>query len=351
MPLPKILGYNIASHPCHYKDDSVIQLFTESSAQRSNLVAANVFWDYEKDKGALLEHCRNQVKLLYQSYAAIALLYNKEEDKKNLLSVCQAEQKLVRDELAKLFTILISKYHQHALNIINYANVKCSQAVLETATEGKKHSNDRLASSMIVGKSKKGFTDVSAQILISWFRSHLDYPYAGEQDKQFLSQATGLSLTQISTWLINQRMRRWKKGYSLPGSKNKANAAAEEEQPHKKQQKTIEKKHNEESYCDEEQSLMISSNSLIKCFEEVEAAYSHCIKVHASSPSLAVALDQFQYNSNPSEQRWVETDLDAANHDFIANITNVSGLSGMELASSVAEDVFDVEALFCFQFA
>ena len=40
------------------------------------------------------------------------------------------------------------------------------------------------------------------------FASHINYPYPKETEKQHLSQATGLSMSQISNWFINARRRR-----------------------------------------------------------------------------------------------------------------------------------------------
>ena len=39
-------------------------------------------------------------------------------------------------------------------------------------------------------------------VLKAWIHRHADHPYATEQDKRELIDATGLSMNQVSNWLI-----------------------------------------------------------------------------------------------------------------------------------------------------
>jgi len=53
------------------------------------------------------------------------------------------------------------------------------------------------------GNLPKHVTDV----LRMWFQDHVAHPYPTEEEKQFLMQQTGLTISQISNWFINARRR------------------------------------------------------------------------------------------------------------------------------------------------
>lgn len=46
-------------------------------------------------------------------------------------------------------------------------------------------------------------------VLKEWLFQHFDKPYPTDQDKQMLSNVTGLTRTQVSNWFINARVRIW----------------------------------------------------------------------------------------------------------------------------------------------
>ncbi|GMH43892.1 hypothetical protein BSKO_11826 [Bryopsis sp. KO-2023] len=48
------------------------------------------------------------------------------------------------------------------------------------------------------------------QVLREWLLQHFDKPYPTDQEKDMLSEATGLSRTQVSNWFINARVRTWR---------------------------------------------------------------------------------------------------------------------------------------------
>ncbi|XP_071932458.1 homeobox protein knotted-1-like 1 isoform X3 [Coffea arabica] len=60
-------------------------------------------------------------------------------------------------------------------------------------------------------KRKKGKLPKDARIaLLDWWNTHYRWPYPTEEEKNKLSEATGLDQKQINNWFINQRKRHWK---------------------------------------------------------------------------------------------------------------------------------------------
>jgi hypothetical protein len=51
------------------------------------------------------------------------------------------------------------------------------------------------------GKLPKPVTD----FLKDWLHRHSDHPYPSEEEKKQLCHATGLSMSQVSNWMINVR--------------------------------------------------------------------------------------------------------------------------------------------------
>ncbi|PCH40350.1 hypothetical protein WOLCODRAFT_48393, partial [Wolfiporia cocos MD-104 SS10] len=49
------------------------------------------------------------------------------------------------------------------------------------------------------GKLPKPVTD----FLKEWLHRHSDHPYPSEEEKKQLCNATGLSMSQVSNWMIN----------------------------------------------------------------------------------------------------------------------------------------------------
>ncbi|CDP18253.1 unnamed protein product [Coffea canephora] len=60
-------------------------------------------------------------------------------------------------------------------------------------------------------KRKKGKLPKDARIaLLDWWNTHYRWPYPTEEEKNKLSEATGLDQKQINNWFINHRKRHWK---------------------------------------------------------------------------------------------------------------------------------------------
>jgi len=61
-------------------------------------------------------------------------------------------------------------------------------------------------------KRKTGKLPTSAtELLKTWWRAHVVWPYPGEEEKKTLMLATKLNNTQVNNWFINQRKRHWHK--------------------------------------------------------------------------------------------------------------------------------------------
>lgn len=59
------------------------------------------------------------------------------------------------------------------------------------------------------GKSKHFLPSSAVQILKAWFFEHLEHPYPSSEEKEQLSQETGLTYLQVSNWFTNTRKRVW----------------------------------------------------------------------------------------------------------------------------------------------
>ncbi|PIN10063.1 Transcription factor MEIS1 [Handroanthus impetiginosus] len=60
-------------------------------------------------------------------------------------------------------------------------------------------------------KRKKGKLPKDARTaLLDWWNTHYRWPYPTEEEKNRLSEVTGLDQKQINNWFINQRKRHWR---------------------------------------------------------------------------------------------------------------------------------------------
>lgn len=60
-------------------------------------------------------------------------------------------------------------------------------------------------------KRKKGKLPKNARMtLLDWWNTHYRWPYPTEDEKNKLSEVTGLDQRQINNWFINQRKRHWR---------------------------------------------------------------------------------------------------------------------------------------------
>ncbi|KAL0364855.1 UNVERIFIED_CONTAM: Homeobox protein knotted-1-like 1 [Sesamum angustifolium] len=60
-------------------------------------------------------------------------------------------------------------------------------------------------------KRKKGKLPKDARTaLLKWWNTHYRWPYPTEEEKNRLSEKTGLDQKQINNWFINQRKRHWR---------------------------------------------------------------------------------------------------------------------------------------------
>ncbi|KAK4491352.1 hypothetical protein RD792_002088 [Penstemon davidsonii] len=60
-------------------------------------------------------------------------------------------------------------------------------------------------------KRKKGkLPKAATTALLDWWNTHYRWPYPTEEEKNRLSDITGLDHKQINNWFINQRKRHWR---------------------------------------------------------------------------------------------------------------------------------------------
>ena len=57
------------------------------------------------------------------------------------------------------------------------------------------------------GAAAARFPKASLKVLKEWMIMHIDNPYPTEEEKEMLSQETGLNLGQVSNWMANTRRR------------------------------------------------------------------------------------------------------------------------------------------------
>ncbi|XP_075257607.1 uncharacterized protein LOC142349745 isoform X1 [Convolutriloba macropyga] len=68
-------------------------------------------------------------------------------------------------------------------------------------------------------RKRRNFSKQASEILNEYFYSHLNNPYPSEEVKEELAKKCGLSVSQISNWFGNKRIR-YKKNIDNPGSYN-----------------------------------------------------------------------------------------------------------------------------------
>jgi len=82
-------------------------------------------------------------------------------------------------------------------------------------------------------KTNKKFCKASIDSLNLWFFNHLEDPYPNEEEKEILSNQTGLSIRQVNNWFGNRRMRykrRMTEKSTLPSSIMTTSSTIEEQQ-------------------------------------------------------------------------------------------------------------------------
>merc|ERR1719234_1216164 len=56
-------------------------------------------------------------------------------------------------------------------------------------------------------RKRRNFTKKSTEILNEYFYSHLANPYPSEEAKEYLARQCGISVSQVSNWFGNKRIR------------------------------------------------------------------------------------------------------------------------------------------------
>jgi hypothetical protein len=68
-------------------------------------------------------------------------------------------------------------------------------------------------------KKRKGYPKHITAVLLRWYEEHENYPYPSQQEKEYLSSVTGLSVHQLSTWFSNTRIRTKRREQKLKNQK------------------------------------------------------------------------------------------------------------------------------------
>jgi hypothetical protein len=62
-----------------------------------------------------------------------------------------------------------------------------------------------------VQQKKRGTLPKEAvKVLRKWLFDHFTHPYPTDEEKQLLSNQTGLKVAQVNYWFINARVRIWR---------------------------------------------------------------------------------------------------------------------------------------------
>ncbi|KAE8666109.1 BEL1-like homeodomain protein 1 [Hibiscus syriacus] len=59
-------------------------------------------------------------------------------------------------------------------------------------------------------RPQRGLPERSVSVLRAWLFEHFLHPYPKDSDKHMLAKQTGLTMSQVSNWFINARVRLWK---------------------------------------------------------------------------------------------------------------------------------------------
>lgn len=108
---------------------------------------------------------------------------------------------------------IVNQYCTALVNTIESKKQALLQAVSAMQEEKEAKETEVLTIAEEVPKRKKQrmcLSSSSKSMLRKWFDEHFHHPYPSEEEKQALSQQTGITMDQVNNWFINTRVRAWK---------------------------------------------------------------------------------------------------------------------------------------------
>ncbi|KAL9651738.1 hypothetical protein ABK040_013994 [Willaertia magna] len=104
-----------------------------------------------------------------------------------------------------------SKFKESNINseIDNYQSINVNNSLKNNnSSNNEKQDNDKLNKRENNGIVKRrNLRKNTTDILIAWFKQHINNPYPNDNEKQLLAQQTNLTMSQVSNWFVGYRTR------------------------------------------------------------------------------------------------------------------------------------------------
>ncbi|KAA8536740.1 hypothetical protein F0562_029218 [Nyssa sinensis] len=185
----------------------------------------------EISKESLPINCRSEIG---ESYCEVLHRYKEElskpfDEATTFLSNIESQLSSLCKETLTTRTTSLTSSNYHSDDAAGTSEEDLSSGEVEVAESQESfgaHSGDQELKEMLLRKysgylsslrkeflkkRKKGKLPKDARTaLLDWWNTHYRWPYPTEEEKNKLSEVTGLDQKQINNWFINQRKRHWK---------------------------------------------------------------------------------------------------------------------------------------------
>jgi hypothetical protein len=225
MPLPKLPAHIIINKAAHNADDratntatlpskaedlclKLSELFIEDANLIELLKNAQLSSSYQEKRALLLSKLHHFTRRIRESHDDLGgWTYI---DPNNAINHCNH----VINALHTAYLGMNNKFSLAAQQILSEPiSTRHSKKRAQLALNG--NSPTRTASPTNPRASNPSprpqFELISTKILSQWFKQNLFCPYPTDLEKEELSSACSISREQVSNWMINMRMRKWKK--------------------------------------------------------------------------------------------------------------------------------------------
>jgi hypothetical protein len=154
-------------------------------------------------------------------------------------------------------------------------------------------------------KKRKGYPKHITAVLIQWYEEHEGYPYPSQQEKEYLSSVTGLSVHQLSTWFSNTRIRTKRREQKL---KNQKVVADKKKKKSKKQTTTS------TTGLSQRQQLQMLPEQMVPCVYLYDPTSFFAMNVQPQQP---IQQQQQQQQQMYSQQQQIKSEEESTDDVFL----------------------------------